>query len=61
MSDRSRRLDEYLDHILNAIDKIKRYTGGMGKAAFPTDDLVQDGGIRTFGIVVASHYPPATP
>lgn len=26
MSDESRRLDDYLDHILNAIGKIERYT-----------------------------------
>jgi uncharacterized protein with HEPN domain len=67
MSERSRRLDEYLDHILNAIGKIERYTTDMSKATFLVDELVQDGVIRNFEIIgdssrnILQRFPNALP
>lgn len=50
MSDRL-RLDDYLDHMRNAIGRIERYTGGMNEATFLHNELVQDGVIRNFEII----------
>jgi uncharacterized protein with HEPN domain len=67
MSDESRRLEDYLDHILNAIGKIERYTTGMSKATFLVDELVQDGAIRNFEIIgeasrnILQRFPGALP
>ena len=51
MSDRPRRLDDYLDHMLTAIDRITCYTAGMDGAIFLEDELVQDGVIRNLEII----------
>ena len=51
MSDPEPRLPEYLDHILEAIRRIGRYTEDMAEPAFLTDELVQDGVIRNLEIV----------
>ncbi len=67
MSDASRRLDDYLNHILNAISKIERYTTGMNKASFLANELVQDGVIRNFEIIgeasrnILQRFPAALP
>jgi uncharacterized protein with HEPN domain len=45
------RLPDYLDHILEAIDRIERYTVGMTKASFTKNQLVQDAVIRNFEII----------
>ncbi len=45
------RLNDYLDHILNAIDRIERYTAGMTSENFLQNQLVQDAVIRNFEII----------
>ncbi|WP_321574292.1 HepT-like ribonuclease domain-containing protein [Paraburkholderia franconis] len=37
------RIADYLDHMLEAITKIQRYTHGMDVDAFHANSLVQDG------------------
>ena len=63
MGDDPLRVPEYLGHILQAIQRINRYTAGVDEAAFLGDELVQDAVIRNIEIVgeaaenVARHYP----
>ncbi len=45
------RLDDYLTHILEAIDRIGRYTRGLSEAAFLADELVQDAVVRNFEVI----------
>lgn len=45
------RVADYVDHMLNAIERIHRYTQGMTDAAFLADELVQDAVIRNLEIV----------
>lgn len=45
------RLADYLDHIIEAIDRIQRYTEGMAADAFLRNEMVQDAVIRNFEIV----------
>ncbi len=40
------RVEEYLDHILAALSRIRRYTTGIDKATFDADTLIQDAVIR---------------
>ncbi len=42
--------DVYLRHILDAIEKIERFTAD-GKAAFDADDKTQDAVIRNFEVI----------
>jgi uncharacterized protein with HEPN domain len=42
--------EAYLRHILDAIDKIERYTVD-GRSAFDADDKTQDAVIRNFEII----------
>lgn len=49
---RSMSSDEiYLRHILEAIEKIERYTNGLTRNAFERSDLVIDGVIRELEII----------
>jgi uncharacterized protein with HEPN domain len=63
MSRDQQRLADYLTHILEAIERIDRYTGDMDEAAFLDNDLVQDAVIRNLEIVgeasnnIGKHYP----
>jgi len=63
MSRDKQRLADYLDHLLQAIDRIGRYTNEMDEAAFLQNELVQDGVIRNFEIIgeasfnIGKHYP----
>ena len=41
------RLPDYLDHILEAIDRIQRYSADMDKTGFMSTPLVQDAVIST--------------
>lgn len=41
----------YLQHMLDAIDRIEQYTDGLSKADFQRDELVQDGVIRQIEIL----------
>lgn len=47
------RLRDYLGHILQAIERIERYTEGLTETAFLSKDheLVQDAVIRNFEII----------
>ncbi len=52
----SERLADYLQHVLQAIDRILRYSGGLDEAAFIGNELVQDAVIRNFEVIgEASH------
>lgn len=56
MSSDHRRLDDYLAHILEAIERIDRYTREMDELMFLNNQLVQDGVIRNLEIIgEASH------
>ena len=41
----------FLNHILDAIEKIEKYTKGINEEAFKKNDLVQDGVIRQIEII----------
>ncbi len=51
MNTHRRRAGDYLAHILEAIDRIQRYTSGMPQETFLTDLLVQDAVIRNLEII----------
>ena len=51
MSKRQLRIPDYLDHILEAIRRITRYTKGMDEAAFREDERTQDAVIRNIEII----------
>lgn len=52
----TQRLADYLSHILQAIERINRYTEDMGEVAFLEDEMAQDAVIRNFEIIgEASH------
>lgn len=45
------RLTDYLAHIIEAIERIERYTGDMGEVSFFGNALVQDAVIRNIEII----------
>lgn len=45
------RVPDYLGHILQAIERINRYTRDMDEAAFLNSELVQDAVIRNIEII----------
>jgi len=51
VSRNQRRLDDYLAHILEAIERIERYTEDMAQGMFLENQLVQDAVIRNFEII----------
>ncbi len=51
MSRDPQRLADYLQHILEAIERIGRYTDDMDEAAFLANQLVQDAVIRNLEII----------
>ncbi len=56
MSRDRRRLRDYLGHMLEAIERIDRYTDDMDEVAFLQDEMAQDAVIRNFEILgEASH------
>ena len=63
MSRDQQRLADYLSHILEAIERIDRYTQDMTEVAFLKNQLVQDAVIRNFETIgeashnIACHYP----
>ncbi len=63
MSRDNQRLADYLAHILEAIERIDRYTEDMGKVAFLENSMAQDAVIRNFEIIgeasnnIEKHYP----
>ena len=67
MSRDQQRLDDYLAHIPEAIERIDRYTKDMDELAFLNNRLVQDAVIRNFEIIgeashnIETHYPESGP
>ncbi|MGH8646793.1 MAG: HepT-like ribonuclease domain-containing protein [Gammaproteobacteria bacterium] len=56
MSRDQQRLPDYLVHIIEAIERIDRYTEDMGELAFLGNQMAQDAVIRNFEIIgEASH------
>jgi uncharacterized protein with HEPN domain len=51
MSRHDQRLPDYLRHIVEAIDRIERYTVGLDEAAFRASELVQDAVIRNLEVI----------
>lgn len=51
MSKAAPRLPDYLGHILQAIDRIQRYTSGMSEADFARSEVIQDAVIRNFEVI----------
>lgn len=50
------RLADYLSHLLDAIDRIDRYTANRDKTSFLNDEMAQDAVIRNIEIIgEASH------
>jgi uncharacterized protein with HEPN domain len=63
MTREQQRLADYLTHILEAIERIERYTDDMVEIAFLDNQMVQDAVIRNFEIIgeashnIEIHYP----
>ena len=63
MSQDAGRLPDYLEHIVQAIDRITRYTTGLGAQQFLASDMVQDAVIRNLEVVgeasrnIQRHHP----
>lgn len=63
MSRDEQRLVDYLSHILEAIERIDRYTGDIDEVAFLRNEMVQDAVIRNFEIIgeasqnIEIHFP----
>lgn len=51
MSENVNRLPDYLRHIIEAIDRIDRYTGDMDEVSFLENELVQDAVIRNLEVI----------
>ncbi len=47
---RALRVQDYLGHIVRAIERIRRYTAEMDEAAFVSNEIVQDAVIRNVEI-----------
>lgn len=66
MSRDRQRLHDYLGHILEAIERIDRYTNDMDEVAFLQDEMAQDAVIRNFEILgeashnIECHFPDFT-
>lgn len=56
-------LRDYLEHIRQAIERIRRYLAGTDRAAFLVDDLKQDAVIRNLEVIgeaagnIQRHFP----
>jgi uncharacterized protein with HEPN domain len=51
MSQDRLRLGDYLEHILQAIDRIQEYCNDMDEVSFLSNNLVQDAVVRNFEIM----------
>jgi uncharacterized protein with HEPN domain len=51
MSAKKFRVQDYLEHIREGIERIQRYVGGMDHAAFFQNEMVQDAVIRNIEII----------
>lgn len=63
MSRDKQRLADYLGHIQEAIERIRRYVEGIDEQAFQQNDMAQDAVIRNIEIIgeasynIQTHYP----
>lgn len=63
MSKDTQRLIDYLAHMLEAVDRINRYTEDVDEVAFLQNELLQDAVIRNLEILgeasnnIQKHYP----
>jgi uncharacterized protein with HEPN domain len=63
MSKDKQHLSAYLEHIVEAIQRIERYSENMDKAVFEATDMVQDAIVRNIEIVgeasnnIRKHHP----
>lgn len=63
MKQNTQRLADYLSHILEAIERIDRYTKNLDEASFLQNEMAQDAVIRNLEIIgeashnIDSHYP----
>lgn len=51
MSQDSHRLDDYIAHILAAIERIQRYCSDTDEATFLSNEMLQDAVIRNFEVI----------
>lgn len=51
MGRKAQRLSDYLGHILEAIERIRRYTDDLDEARFEASEIVQDAVIRNFEVI----------
>ncbi len=51
MSDKNQRAAEYLGHILQAIERIERFTADTDEVGFLASEPIQDAVIRNFEII----------
>lgn len=57
------RLGDYLAHLLEAIERVQRYTEGMVESVFLNSPMVQDAVVRNFEVIgeasknIEKHYP----
>jgi uncharacterized protein with HEPN domain len=51
MSKHPERAQDYIEHILSALERIERYTAGKSEIEFMADILLQDGVLRNLGII----------
>ena len=48
MSQEPHQLDDYIDHILAAIERIQRYCADADEVVFLQNEILQDSAIRNF-------------
>ncbi len=51
MSQHPERVGDYLEHMLAAVDRIRRYIAGKSVADFMADTILQDAVLRNLGVV----------
>jgi uncharacterized protein with HEPN domain len=51
MTNEPLRIDDYFGHIIEAIDRIQKYSADCDEASFLSDELIQDAVIRNFEII----------
>ncbi|MGD0293856.1 MAG: DUF86 domain-containing protein [Terracidiphilus sp.] len=51
MNSHPERAQDYLEHILTALERIRLYTTGKSQIDFLADTLLQDGVLRNLGII----------
>jgi len=54
------RVPNYLDHIVDSIDRIFRYCAGLDENEFFSNQLIQDAVIRNFAVIGEALLEPTT-